>query len=254
MAIHDGLYQNIQEVILMERIFQILNSDNPTSKKLFSRLKNKMKKPTDYIEMSDEDRIKLAKMFFEFDDDNPSIICSDSDTPADIIIANTVPLRNFEISGKRGTNDAYKYRYTIFDFNEAIPIVYNGYNPERDTVTVGDFTIPKNITDNMEYLSRGDSMLIVGVVTVEEHDRGMQTQFSFPIIARYNTMSMTHIIFDMKFQENGKTKTITKSGDSIMDFASEFEHGDMLGSLIVYEGQTAIETLYVIECALLHSE
>ena len=230
-------------------VYKLLNSGNPVSRELRARIKKLMKPPTDHIEMSDTDRMKLIRLFFDID---PESVMTGEPVPADIVIANTIPIRNFVMTGTRGDDyayDRYVFQFSIFDFNDCIPIVYTDMNADG-LINPMSLKIVENV-DNMEYMGRDDSDLIVGVVTVTEHPRDNSAtcyKFSIPIIGHHDTLCAPSILFDMDFIYQGHTThvTINNKNEDIVKML------DDLGDVVTTDGHIAIETLYAIECALLN--
>ena len=104
--------------------------------------------------------------------------------------------------------------------------------------------------DNMEYMSRDDSDLIVGVVLVTEYacDSHAHIKFAIPIVGHHDKLGVPSILFDVGFTHSGKTTHVTvhKKMD-IVDMSD-----DKVGNMFGIDGNIAVETMYAIECALLN--
>lgn len=253
---------------MTDSVFRVLNSKNSVSSDLLSMLRGRQKTMTDIIDMNEPLREKLIKTFFEFDDDR-KIIRDGVGIPADIFIADTIPLRSFVISGQFETESQpygsyYEYKFTIFDRDHQFPTRYMKMD-ENGMVDPHSLQILDLAdVDISEHLQRDDSELVIGTVQIvgdlyekfshEHKRRAGYITYSFPLMLYKDTLSFPSILYDLKMVDEirGVSKSVYVDGeDDVIDLSGTHLGADA-GGHFIRELKQAISTLYAVECFLLN--
>ena len=252
---------------MIDAVFRVLNSKNSVSSDLLSMLRSRQKSITDIIDMDDPLQEKLIRAFFEFDDET-KCVCENVMIPADIFIADTMPLKSFVISGQyrdiRGYGSHYEYKFTIFDKDRQIPTRYKIMDKNRMVDPHSMQILDLESVDISEHLRREDSELIVGTVKITEDiylrhsdkysQRSGYITYSFPIMLYKDALSIPSIIYDVKLSDeirHSAQSVYIDSENDVVDLRTKLAGSDAAEHFI-RELRQAMSTLYAVECFLLN--